>query len=138
MKPINRGAVNFDDLQTLLDPLYAWTVEDPRASREYNGAAGTDGLFNVYVNSATSEGYVDIQPDQVLIGVSNSLATSYQLKITDSLARFSGEIVCVPPSSTDPVSIGEVTIEATSDGQLTFKRRGSNGNVWSGSIALSD
>lgn len=42
-----------------------------------------------------------------------------------------------PPASATPAAIGDLVIEATNDTTLTFKYKGSDGVVRSGSIVLS-
>lgn len=42
-----------------------------------------------------------------------------------------------PAASVTPTDIGELAIQATSNTQLTFKLKGSDGTVRSGSITLS-
>lgn len=43
----------------------------------------------------------------------------------------------VPESSADPAENGELVVEATSNTTLTFKLRGTDGTVRSGTITLS-
>lgn len=46
-------------------------------------------------------------------------------------------IILSPPASVTPVNNGELTFEATSNTQLTFKLKGSDGTVRSGTLTLS-
>lgn len=66
-------------------------------------------------------------------GADNTLAIG-----TDATAvRIKGLSIFNPPASATPGANGELVIEATSNTSLTFKLKGSDGTVRSGSIALS-
>lgn len=51
--------------------------------------------------------------------------------------RVRGNVILNPPASTTPGANGELVIEATSNTTLTFRLRGSDGTVRSGTITLS-
>jgi hypothetical protein len=42
-----------------------------------------------------------------------------------------------PPASADPIDIGDLVFQATSNTSLTFKLKGTDGVVRSGSVTLS-
>lgn len=48
-----------------------------------------------------------------------------------------GKLIQRPGSSVTPANNGDLVIEATSNTQLTFKLKGTDGTVRSGSITLS-
>ena len=52
-------------------------------------------------------------------------------------AKFDGDVTFTPSSSVTPADTGPLMVEATNDTTLTFKLKGSDGTVRSGTITLS-
>lgn len=80
----------------------------------------------------------------------HAISTSEQLRLGYGAANYAGftvdsggklkisqALTWVPPASITPASIGDLTVQATSNTSLTFKLKGSDGTVRSGSITLS-
>ena len=51
--------------------------------------------------------------------------------------KIAGDLIQTPGSSITPASNGDLVVEATNDTTLTFKLKGSDGQVRSGTITLS-
>jgi hypothetical protein len=64
-------------------------------------------------------------------------ASAIFLGINDNSAVFAGNVTLSPGSSVTPANNGQVTFQLTSNTQLTFKAKGSDGTVRSGSVTLS-
>ena len=56
---------------------------------------------------------------------------------SDGDTKITGELIQTPSSSVTPASNGDLVVEATNDTTLTFKLKGSDGVVRSGTITLS-
>lgn len=111
-------------------------------------------LHTVLRGDVTGVGMVSLTQDYGGVAPSNGLwrgsgytfltigASGLQINDTaNSVALFNlfdtGRILMRPPASATPDNNGQMTIEATSNTQLTFKFKGSDGTVRSGSITLS-
>lgn len=68
----------------------------------------------------------------------NNAASAFAtMKLTTGLVTIDKALACAPGASVTPVSNGDVTFQLTSNTQITFKAKGSDGTVRSGSITLS-
>ena len=119
-------------------------------------AAGTGTLRNVQIGSGNN-GYINIYEIGDSSGIdfgqggsgkltlrSGSLRCQTPGAVTLGEAGFewgdiysNGDIYLRPSSSLTPSSNGDLVIEATNDTTLTFKLKGSDGTVRSGTVALS-
>jgi hypothetical protein len=119
-------------------------------------AAGTGALRNVQIGSGNN-GYINIYEIGDSSGIdfgqggsgkltlrSGSLRCQTPGAVTLGEAGFewgdiysNGDIYLRPSSSLTPSSNGDLVIEATNDTTLTFKLKGSDGTVRSGTVALS-
>ena len=68
--------------------------------------------------------------------VADTLATRIQVDNTGDVV-VKGDLVQTPSTSKSPTANGELVVEATNDTTLTFKLKGSDGVVRSGTISLS-
>jgi hypothetical protein len=82
------------------------------------------------VTATTAElNYVD--------GVTSNIQTQLDAKAALAGATFTGAVVQTPAASVTPGSNGELMVEATNNTTLTFKLKGDDGTVRSGTITLS-
>mgnify|MGYP001475249585 CR=1 FL=1 len=100
------------------------------------GGAGLvvpEGQFTLGSTAVTSTAaelnYVD--------GVTSNVQTQLDAKAALAGATFTGAVVQTPAASVTPGSNGELMVEATNNTTLTFKLKGSDGTVRSGTITLS-
>jgi hypothetical protein len=70
-------------------------------------------------------------------GVTSNVQTQLDAKAALAGATFTGAVVQTPAASVTPGSNGELMVEATNNTTLTFKLKGSDGTVRSGTITLS-
>jgi hypothetical protein len=85
-------------------------------------------------NDAVTKDFAD--STYILTGISDT-STGTTLTLSNSTATFTSDVVQTPSSSVDPASNGDLVVEATSNTTLTFKLKGSDGTVRSGTITLS-
>jgi hypothetical protein len=82
------------------------------------------------VTATTAElNYVD--------GVTSNVQTQLDAKAALAGATFTGAVVQTPAASVTPGSNGQLMVEATNNTTLTFKLKGDDGTVRSGTITLS-
>jgi hypothetical protein len=70
-------------------------------------------------------------------GVTSNVQTQLDAKAALAGATFTGAVVQTPAASVTPGSNGQLMVEATNNTTLTFKLKGSDGTVRSGTITLS-
>tara|TARA_R110001592_G_scaffold87827_7_gene259159 strand:+ start:6616 stop:8136 length:1521 start_codon:yes stop_codon:yes gene_type:complete len=85
-------------------------------------------------NDAVTKDFAD--STYILTGISDT-STGTTLTLSDSTATFTSDIVQTPSSSVDPASNGDLVVEATSNTTITFKLKGDDGTVRTGTITLS-
>jgi hypothetical protein len=116
------------------------------------GAISLDGATGIFLNSNLSSQRVYlnnadtyfVRPSAGVFGhygdggvvIRNSADSAYA-PIAASDATLSGNVTLKPAASVTPANNGELTFQATSNTQLTFKYKGSDGTVRSGGITLS-
>ena len=73
----------------------------------------------------------------VIDSLTDALSTHAGIATSTDNSTFTKDIVQTPSSTVTPASNGELMVEATNDTTLTFKYKGSDGVVRSGTITLS-
>ncbi len=97
---------------------------------QFIGNGGSAG--GVYVQAGKLPG-----TDPVLAVYSNSGNTHVMSALANGNVTIGGDLTIKPSASRTPANNGELTVEATSNTTLTFKLKGSDGTVRSGTITLS-
>lgn len=99
----------------------------------YNDLTNEHGVIKANVASDTSH-RLQLSCDQLHVGT-NVLSPSFTVAGTNTV--LAGDIFTHPSTSVVPPNNGDLTIQATSNTSLTFKYKGSDGTVRSGSLTLS-
>lgn len=100
-----------------------------------------DAQIQFEVNGGTIWSMGLRQPDSsaFVLSKSSSLGTSnvFRVDATTLDTLFSSNLTWTPPATVTPASNGQLTVEKTSNTTLTFKLKGSDGTVRSGTITLA-
>ena len=83
-----------------------------------------------------TDGAANLSWVDVPTGIADT-STSTVLTLTNTTAKFETDIIQTPSASIDPDSNGDLVIEATSNTSITFKLKGSDGTVRTGTVTLS-
>ena len=84
-------------------------------------------VTTAYINKLTSSG------DSWLLGGNFGVNTS----APDYVGHINGTFACAPGALSDPVNIGDITLEATSDTSITLKLKGSDGVIRSNTLTIA-
>ena len=79
----------------------------------------------------------DSNNESVTQSFTDALAVEAGIGTTATKTSFTRDIVQTPSASVTPANNGELMVEITNDTTLTFKLKGSDGTVRSGTISLS-
>jgi hypothetical protein len=109
-----------------LTTLYAGLPGNGDASLQ-GGGVSTTGYIEFRVAGGTRLGYIGF-------GTAGSIPVNAE---SGNVFRFNHAPMFAPGPSVTPLSNGEVTFQLTSNTQLTFKAKGSDGTVRSGSVTLA-
>ena len=114
----NKDATGINSLNST--SLSAGTIASP-----FQASAANDAVTKDYADST-----------YVLPGVADT-STTTTLTLNDTTATFTTDVVQTPSASVDPASNGDLVVEATSNTTITFKLKGSDGTVRTGTVTLS-
>jgi len=84
---------------------------------------------NIFIGDGSGNAVID--------SLTDALSTHAGIATSTDNSTFTKDIVQTPSSTVTPASNGELMVEATNDTTLTFKYKGSDGVVRSGTITLS-
>lgn len=101
------------------------------------GTLGGLNIGNYYLQRGAGDAGVNLPGSNVFEIASGTNLTTKHITSTSSLTTLAGSIVLSPSSAINPGTNGQLVVEATSNTQLTFKLKGSDGTVRSGSLTLS-
>lgn len=98
----------------------------------YNGAAYLQaGNFGFLASDGSGNGTFEVKTR-----VADTLSKRLEID-SNGHTELSGGLTWAPRTSVTPLSNGDLTVEATNDTTLTFKYKGSDGTVRTGTITLS-
>ncbi len=106
------------------------------SSTLHNGDGSHTGFMEWYKPNGTRHSYMGYTNDNDLQFV-NEQGGALKIGASGNGAVKCGDLTLLPLASRTPANNGELTVEATSNTTLTFKLKGSDGTVRSGTITLS-
>jgi len=106
----------------------------------YNSAGNTlPNSYGCYVSPVCNNGTITNSYGVYVAASSGSgsVTNEYGVYVASGDNYFGGAIAWAPSSSETPAANGDLTVEATNNTTLTFKLKGTDGTVRSGTLALS-
>jgi hypothetical protein len=107
------------------------TPSDVSVRRAATGNGDTGLNFSTGTVSIYNNGVQMFSGQQTLIEIGEDWAS-----FTPQACKLNGKIIFTPPASTNPTNNGDLIIEATNNSTITFKYRGSDGTIRSGTLSL--